>query len=128
MKNYFLTIVILLFISGCYRVGHEDFVDIENGMIGGRVMHYKPFKDKDAGKLRRGKDVIEGQGFTHITKMKNGDLVHHWSYQEILPSFSGNKKWIGKCLVYQIIDGKTGVVKSWGFDKGGNPLSCRSWS
>ena len=78
--------------------------------------------------LEGGDSIITGQGFTHISKMKNGDLVHHWSNQEILPSFKGNKESIGKCLVYQIIDAKTGIVKSWGFDKGGNPLSCRSWS
>ena len=128
MKYYILIIGMMLLLNGCYKVGYQDFVDIENNMIGGKVMNYKPLKYKNAGKPRRGDSIITGQGFTHISKMKNGDLVHHWSNQEILPSFKGNKEWIGKCLVYQIIDAKTGIVKSWGFDKGGNPLSCRSWS
>jgi len=128
MKYYILIVGMMLLLNGCYKVGYQDFVDIKNDMIGGKVMNYKPFKYKNAGKPRRGDSIITGQGFTHISKMKNGDLVHHWSNQEILPSFKGNKEWIGKCLVYIIIDAKTGIVKSWGFDKGGNPLSCRSWS
>lgn len=114
--------------SGCYRVGYEDYVDMKNNSLGSKPYSSKPFKFKNAGKPRRGNNIISGQGLTHITKMKNGDLVQHWSGQEILSTFRGNKDWIGKCLTYKVIDAKTGLVKSWGFDKGGNPLSCRTWS
>lgn len=129
-NNYYASLVIglMFLLNGCYKVGYEDYVSIENDMVGQKPYHSQPFKLKNAGKPRRGNSIITGQGFTHITKMKNGDLIYHWSGQEILPSFRGNKEWIGKCLTYEIIDAKTGVVKSWGFDKGGNPLSCRTWS
>ena len=46
--------------------------------------------------------------------MKNDDFIQHWSYQEILPSFIGNKDWVGKYLVYRILDTKTGLVKIMG--------------
>lgn len=124
----------LLLLNGCYAIGHGAFVDIRNNVIGKEVYFKKPFKFKNAGKLRRANFAINGQGLTHITKNKNGDLVYHLSEQEILPIFanrgwrSGNKKWVGKCLTYQVVDPKTYIVKGWGFDKGGNPLSCRIWS
>jgi len=127
MKHHLILLITLFLLNGCYRVGHKDFMDIQNNMLEVKPYFSKPFKFKNAGKPRRGKSIISGQGFTHITKLKNGDLMYHWSNQEILSSFKGNKKWIGKCLIYEIIDSKTGLVKSWGFDKGGNPLSCRTW-
>jgi hypothetical protein len=126
--KYITLSVMLVLLTGCYKVGYEDFLDSRDADVGKKPAFLKPFKFKNAGKPRRGKNIITGQGFTHITKMKNGDLMYHWDSQEILPSFKGNKTWIGKCLTYEIIDAKTGLVKSWGFDKGGNPLSCRTWS
>lgn len=128
MKYYMLVMGSLLMLNGCYKVGYEDFLDFRDADVGRKPAFSKPFKFNNAGKPRRGKSIITGQGFTHITKLKNGDLIYHWSNQEILPTFRGNKGWIGKCLTYEIIDAKTGLVKSWGFDKGGNPLSCRTWS
>ena len=55
MKYYILIIGMMLLLNGCYKVGYQDFVDIENDMIGGKVMNYKPLKYKNAGKPRRGR-------------------------------------------------------------------------
>lgn len=127
MKPYSLFLIGIIYIfSGC-SVGYQDFVDMENDMIGGKLMNYKPYKYKDAGKLIRADFLVQGEGLTHITKDEDGNLVHHYFLDEVLSNFRGNKKWIGKCLIYKVIDSKTKVVTGWGFDKGGNPLSCRTW-
>ena len=123
---YWLIIGILFLLNGCYAVGYQDFVNYKNDRIGQKPYFTKPFKYDNAGKLRRGNFVISGQGFTHITRDKNGNLIHHFSEQEILSNY-GKKEWIGKCLTYYVVDQKTHIIKSWGFDKGGNPLSCRTW-
>ena len=122
---YWLIIGILFLLNGCYTVGYEDFVNRRNNDIGQKTSFIEPFKFKDAGKLRRGDFQITGQGIT-VTKNQDGDLVVHWDSSEILPNYY-NKKWVGKCLIYEIVDPKTHIIKSWGFDKGGNPLSCRTW-
>ena len=128
MRHYLIVAISLVLLNGCYKVGYGDFLDFRNEGIGKKPYFTQPFRFKDAGELRRGDFLITGQGFTHITKNEGGDLIYHWDSGEVLPNFNGNKAWIGKCKYYYIIDAKTGLVKSWGFDKGGNPLSCRTWS
>ena len=118
------TIILCLGLLGCV-VGHEDFVNRQNLMIGKRILVKEPYQNKDAGQLFRGSDVIVGQGLTHITKDDQGNLIYHYSDQEVLASYP-QKAWVGKCLIYRVVDPKTYILKSWGFD-GGNPLACRSW-
>jgi len=136
MQHYFLLIFIFISLNGCTSLlGHQGFINQKNNNIGVKINKHKlkPFEFKNTGKLKRANFVITGQGLTHITKDNNKNLIIHWSLQEILPIFSnrgwksGNKKWIGKCLIYYLVDPKTYIVKGWGFDKGGNPLSCRNW-
>ena len=117
-----LNVVLLV---GCITL-HDDFVRIQNKMIGQEMIYREPFLFENAGKLIRADFVLGGQGLTHITKNKDGDLVYHFSGQEILSNYS-MKEWVGKCLIYEVVDPETYIIKSWGFDEGGNPLSCRSW-
>jgi len=119
-------IVLILGLTGCYKVGHKDFLGYRDNEIG-TIMHYKkPFKFDNSGEFKRGDYVITGQGLTSITKDNNGDLIYHFSGQEILSHFH-TKEWVGKCLTYKIVDPQTYIIKGWGFDEGANPLSCRSW-
>ncbi len=136
MKYLIYILFIAFTFNGCIGIGHQGFIDIHNDMIGAKMMNYKPYKYENAGKIIRGNFLVGGQGFTHITKNKDGNLVFHYFSSEVLPKFhyntqpqwaKGNKKWIGKCLTYNIVNPKTGIVMGWGFDKGGNPLSCRIW-
>lgn len=135
MKKYLLIIFISLLINGCY-VGHQGFINLRNDKIGTKALHFKPFKYKNAGEYYRANFSLLGYGVTHVDKDKEGNLIVHWFNEEILPNFYhkkgiftfGNKKWIGKCLTYKIVDSKTHIIKGWGFDKGGNPLSCKIWS
>jgi hypothetical protein len=115
----------VIFLSGC-AVGHKDYVDYRDDAIGTIMAYKKPFKFENAGKLRRGDFAISGQGLTHIEKDHDGNLVYHFSEQEILPHFH-TEEWVGKCLTYSIVDPETYIIKSWGFDESGNPLSCRTW-
>ena len=95
-------------------------------MIGLEASRIKPFTFKDTGKFERADYSIIGKGVTHTTKDKEGNLIVHWDLNEILPNF-GYKKFVGKCLIYEIVDPNTHIIKGWGFDKGGNPQSCRVW-
>ena len=141
-----IAIGLLLMLNGCTTLdtlkryltprGHQDYINFENSTIGKKVNTIKPFKFKDAGEFIRGEFVTYGLGFTHVSKDKNGNLITHWDVSEILPvaalkgnafAAPANKEWIGKCLTYSIVDPKTHIIKGWGFDKGGNPLSCRTW-
>ncbi|MGI5309242.1 hypothetical protein [Rheinheimera sp. WS51] len=118
--------VICFILCGC-AVGQDDYVRFKNSMIG-QVMPYKePFSFENAGKLIRSDYVKGGQGLTQITKDEEGNLVFHFSDQEILENTRTEKTWVGKCLTYYIVEPGTYIIKSWGFDKGGNPLSCRTW-
>ena len=124
--KYCFFIGIMFVLSGCYRVGHQDWVDFQNDLIGKKTSFEKPFKFKNAGQLIRGDFEIAGHGITHVTKDKDGNLIVHWYVSEILPN-APKKEWVGKCLLYEIVDPKTHIVKGWGYDEGGNPLSCRTW-
>jgi hypothetical protein len=109
--------------------GHQDFVDLRNSAYLGRVMDYKaPYKFSNSGEFIRGDYVIAGDGLTRISEDKNGDLIYHFSVQEILSNTRTEKEWIGKCLIYYVADPETYIVKDWGFDEGGTPLSCRTFT
>lgn len=108
--------------------GHNNFVEFRNDEIGTVLKREKPYKYKDSGEFIRGNYVVSGQGLTRISKNGNGDIVYYFSVQEILPNTRTEKEWIGKCLIYYIVEPDTFVVKEWGFDEGGNPLSCRTFT
>jgi hypothetical protein len=128
MNNHFTSfvcIVLIFFLASC-TTGHQAYINAKNEKIGTKMHYKKPFKYESAGELKRADFVITGQGLTKITKNDDGDLIYHFSNQEILPNFS-NKDLVGKCLIYYVVDSKTDIIKRWGFDKGGNPSSCRIW-
>jgi hypothetical protein len=137
VRYYLLLIISLIFFNGCYSFGHQDWVSYTNEIIGKKIPYKTaPKKWEHSGKLIRGNFLIGGEGLTHITQDKDGNLIYHISSAEILPIFYDiskpsilrtNKEWVGKCKYYYIVDPKTHIVKNWGFDKGGNPLSCRTW-
>jgi hypothetical protein len=109
--------------------GHQDFVDLRNSAYLGRVMDYTvPYKFSNSGEFIRGDYVIAGDGLTRISEDKDGNFIYHFSVQEILLKTRTEKEWIGKCLIYYVVDPETYVVKDWGFDEGGNPLSCRTFT
>ena len=125
--NYILYIFIATFLlTGC-AAGHQDFVDSQNYWIGKKEIRTESFKWKNSGKLIRADFLLAGQGLTHISNDDKGNLIYHYSIDEILPTF-GNKKLIGKCLIFYVVNPDSMIRISWGFDKGGNPLSCRTWS
>jgi hypothetical protein len=119
-------IVLLLTLTGC-AAGHGDFVNFQNDRIGKKMPYKKVFKYENSGQLIRADFLISGHGLTSITTDKDGYLIYHFSIQEVLPNF-GNKELIGKCLTYSVVEPKTYIIIAWGFEEGGNPLSCRTWS
>ena len=124
--KYLLFIISIFIFNGCFTSAHQDFIKNMNSQIGHKVaIDVKPFKYKWAGQMFRGDFVKSSIGLTHITYDKNGNIVRHWYGQEVLPN--GPKKMIGKCLTYQVINSKNGTIIQWGFDKGGNPISCVLW-
>ncbi|WP_435274838.1 hypothetical protein ACMAZF_16495 [Psychrobium sp. nBUS_13] len=126
MKSYHIVCLLLLLSIGGCTTGYQGYVNVLDDKIGTKMHYKKPFKYKNAGQLKRANFVITGQGLTEITKKNEGDLIYHFNNQEILPNFS-NKDLVGKCLIYYVVDSKTYIIKRWGFDKGGNPSSCRMW-
>jgi hypothetical protein len=123
------TLLLVVALSGC-AAGHQDFIDLRNDLYVGKVVmkDKAPYKYSDSGKFVRGDYVISGQGLTKIDTDGNGNLIYHISVQEILPNTRTEKEWVGKCLIYYVVDSSTYLVKDWGFDKGGNPLSCRTFT
>jgi hypothetical protein len=95
--------------------------------IGESINNQKLTKSLDAGELIRADYLIGGEGLTNITILDSGVLRYHFSRQEVLPNYS-IKDYVGKCLIYYDVDPKTHIIISWGFDKGGNSLSCRTWA
>ena len=122
----FLSVIFLLILGGCYSVGHKSYVVDRDEEIGKLMEFKKPFKYKDSGSFNRGNFGIVGEGLTHITKDSAGNLIYHFNEEEILPNFH-TKEWVGKCLIYFVVDSDSHIIKDWGFDEGGNPLSCRVW-
>ncbi|MCP4056403.1 MAG: hypothetical protein GY738_03610 [Pseudoalteromonas sp.] len=127
MGNYIFVfgLILLLNIGGC-AAGHEDYKKYLNMNIGENINNQKLSKSAKAGKLIRSDYLIGGEGLTKITTLDSGILRYHFSRQEVLPNYS-IKDYVGKCLIYYDVDPKTDIILAWGFDKGGNPLSCRTW-
>jgi hypothetical protein len=94
--------------------------------IGENINSQKLSKSPDAGELIRSDHLIAGEGLTNITTLDNGLLRYHFSRQEVLPNYS-IIDYEGNCLIYYDVDPKTDIIMVWGFDKGGNSLSCRTW-
>ena len=128
MKNIFTLAICLAVLTGC-AAGHQDFIDLRNNYFVGKTVMKEdvPYKYDNSGEFIRGDYVIAGEGLTAITEDENGDLIYHVSVQEILPNSRTEKEWIGKCLVYYVVDPETRIVKDWGFDIGGNPQTCRTF-
>jgi len=125
MKYFACSFLAVFLLAGC-AVGHQAYVNFENSRIGKEMPYKEPFIFDNAGKLVRADFVLGGQGLTHISTDKDDNLIYHFSVQEVLPNFH-RKEWVGKCLTYSAVDPKTSIIKVWGFDEGGNPLSCRHW-
>jgi len=127
MIKYYTILLITSFVfNGCYKVGYEDFLDFKNARVGTVMYNKQIYKYKNSGELGRGDFEIIGQGLVAITKNKKGDLIYHIDEAEILDNYN-KKEWVGKCKFYYIVDPKTYLIKSWGFEKDANPLSCRTW-
>ena len=116
-------------LSGC-AAGHQDFIDFRNNSDVGREIIFKtsPEKFSRAGEFIRGDYVTAGDGLLNVSTNNKNELVYHVFVQEILPNTRTEKEWIGKCLIYYVVDPSTYIVKGWGFDKGGNHLSCRTFT
>ena len=131
MRSIVKILLTLLFIQSLIScaAGHQDYIDLTNKFVVGQEIMYekRPHKFGDAGQFYRGDYVIVGEGLTRIDTNSDGKLIYHEFSQEILPNTPMNKEWIGKCLVYYVVDPQTKIVLSWGFDEGGNPLACRSF-
>ena len=123
-----LFLLIALLLAGCPR-GHKPYVNFQNSIIGLKTATVQPFEFDGAGSLPRGGSIMRSRGITHVTKNKDGDLVLHRAGQEVLPNhpYVGGRNIVGRCLTYRVVDAQTHIIKRWGFDKGGNPLSCRIW-
>ncbi len=124
MKNIYLVLLALL-LSGC-AVGTAPFAKRLDNEVGTKVSFLNPTRFGDAGDLIRADYLISGEGFTHITKNIDGDVIQHWFYSEVLPT-NGDKRLIGKCKIYYVVDQKTNLIKGWGYDEGSNPEACRVW-
>jgi hypothetical protein len=125
MKYIIFFILFVLLIAGC-AAGHQDYVDFKNSLIGKVEKETAPFKWENSGELIRADFLISGQGLTEITKDDEGNLIYHYSVQEVLDT-NPRVEWVGKCLTYNVVNPETMIIIDWGFDKGGNPLSCRTW-
>jgi len=118
-------VFLVLCISGCV-VGHGDYKRYLDMNIGESIYIENLSKSPNAGQLIRSDYLIEGEGLTHITTLDSGVLRYHFSGMEILSNYS-IKDYVGKCLIYYDVDPKTYTIIAWGFDDGGNPLSCRTF-
>lgn len=128
MSNYTFAfgLIVLLNLTGC-AAGHEDYKKYLSMNIGEDIHNQELSKSPNAGKLIRSDYLMEGEGFTKVTTLDSGILRYHFSRQEVLSNYS-IKDYVGKCLIYYDVDPKTHKILAWGFEKGGNPLSCRTWN
>lgn len=124
----YITLFMLLYfsLSGC-AAGHKDFIKITNKEIGSKVITKRPVEFETAGKLIRGTYAIGGKGLTHISEDEDSNLIYHIDLHEHL-SNSPRKEWVGKCAYYYVVDPDSYIIKSWDFEEGSNPLSCRTWN
>lgn len=128
IRFLFMSLLLLTLLS-C-AAGHQDFIDLRNKLDVGKEVFFEKFPHKfsRAGQHIRGDYVVGGYGLTHIDSNAQGQLIYHVFVQEILPNTPMEKEWVGKCLIYHVVDPNTKIVLSWGFDVGGNPLSCRTFN
>ena len=129
MRIIVFSLVIVLLMSCETTRGHQGFVNHLNRGIGKKAIAVEPFQYDDAGYLSSGGSIMGRKGITHVTMNKHGDLVLHWAGKEVLPNYPSvsGRNIVGRCFIYQVVDAQTHIIKRWGFDKGGNPLSCRKW-
>jgi hypothetical protein len=120
------SLILFSLLTAC-AVGNAPFSKRMDQRVGEKVAVLDPTRYGDAGDLIRADYLVSGEGFTHVTENEEGDIVQHWFYSEVLPSFTGEKEWVGKCKVYLVVDPEKNIIKNWGYDKGGNPQSCRDW-
>ncbi|MCM2678172.1 hypothetical protein [Echinimonas agarilytica] len=125
ITNILVSTALIMFIGGC-TVGHEDFIRYLNMNIGESIEIQELTRSSNAGNLIRADYLIDGEGLTNITVLDNGVVRYHFSIQEILSNYSAKDE-VGKCLIYYDVDPHTNIIIAWGFDKGGNPLSCRTF-
>jgi hypothetical protein len=133
MKHFIILVTAILF-SGCIANSnpHQVYIDVENLNIG-KKWNPQPelLNPINKGKISANGVVRNGYGLTHISKGENGTLIYHIFEYEYLngllsfPFFTEDKSYIGKCLIYYVVDPKTGIIIDWGFDEGGNPKCCR---
>ncbi|GIU38370.1 hypothetical protein L2719_16130 [Shewanella schlegeliana] len=126
MKKFVILLLSISLLASC-TVGNAPFAERRDTYVGTKVSFLDPTRFGNAGDLIRSDYMVAGDGFTHITKNENGDIVQHWFISEVLPNFVGEKEWVGKCKIFYVVDPKTNIIKSWGYDEGGNPQSCRDW-
>ena len=109
--------------------GHEGYVESLNLWVGSDVSYLQPYTYGAVGRfvLEDTDYVIFGSGLTHRSKDDQGKLRYHFFDQEILPGYE-NPAWVGKCLMYIVVNPDSHIIESWEFDEGGNPLSCRLWN
>jgi hypothetical protein len=131
MKHVLIIIVSLSFLSCCALIfppviGHKAWSNYQDSLVGKKALLLNPTLYSNAGEIIRGRFLIQGKGFTHTSKNKDGDTIQHWDSSEVLSIYSYKEK-VGKCLHYLVVDPVTHIIKSWGIDEGGNPESCRLW-
>jgi hypothetical protein len=125
MKNILVIVFFAILLNGC-AIGNAPFAKRMDQQVGAKVSFLDPTRFGNAGDLIRADYLVQGQGFTHITKNKDGDIIQHWFSSEVLPAH-GDKKWVGKCKYYYVVNPETNIIKGWGYDEGSNPESCRDW-
>ncbi|MBL4781670.1 MAG: hypothetical protein JKX92_05455 [Porticoccaceae bacterium] len=125
--NKLIAIVGALFLLVGCAVGNTPFAKRMDERVGSKPSVLDPTRFGDAGDLIRANFLVSGDGFTHTSENEHGDIIQHWFYSEVLPSFRGEKEFIGKCKIFLVVDRESSIIKSWGYDEDGNPQSCRDW-
>jgi hypothetical protein len=124
MKAVLFALLFVL-LNAC-AIGNAPFSERMDSRIGTKALFIDPSRYGNSGDLIRADYLISGKGFTHISKNKDGDILQHWFYSEVLPTHS-KKEWVGKCKIIYVVDPITNIIKAWDYDDGANPESCRDW-
>ena len=125
----------IVLLSGCTGKSnpHRSFVESENNFLArhpqGGTFTEEAINPPDKGTISSNGVVKAGDGLTHKTKDKDGNIIYHFFLYERLknPSFLflEEKGIIGKCKIYYVVDPKTNIILNWGFEKDSNPKTCR---
>ena len=124
----------IVFLSGCTGKSHPHRSFIENKDYNIKKYPKATFTEKAInppykGTISSNGVVKAGDGLTHKTKDKDGNIIYHFFLHEVLknPSFLflEEKGIIGKCKIYYVVDPKTNIIINWGFEKESNPKACR---